>query len=59
MADITSLAAELKETRRLLKNLDEFTLDIHRSLSEDVIANKNNLKALEKKVTDLEKKQKK
>lgn len=59
MADVQTLAAELKETRRLLKILDEFTSDIHKTLSADILSNKNDLKALEKKVLDLEKKQKK
>ena len=59
MADVQTLAAELKETRRLLKILDEFATEIHKTLAADILSNKNDLKALEKKVLDLEKKQKK
>jgi hypothetical protein len=56
MADIQKLEADLKETNRLLKILDEYATSEAKRLSDEIIANKNALKALEKKVTDLEKK---
>lgn len=59
MADIQKLETDLKETNRLQKILDEYTTSEIKRLSEDIIANKNALKNLEKKVLDLEKKQKK
>lgn len=59
MADIASLAADIKETNRLLKILDDYASSEIKRLSGDVIACKNDVKALEKKVADLEKKQKK
>lgn len=58
MADIASLAADIKETNRLLKILDDYASSEIKRLSTDLIAYKNDLKALEKKVADLEKKQK-
>lgn len=57
--DFQTLAADLKETKRLLKILDEFTSDIYKTMSEDIINNKSSLKAFEKRLLDLEKKQKK
>lgn len=59
MADIASLSADIKETNRLLKILDEYTTDEIKRLSTDIINYKNDVKALEKKVLELEKKQKK
>lgn len=59
MADIASLAADIKETNRLLKILDDYASGEIKRLSGDLIACKNDVKALEKKVADLEKKQKK
>ena len=59
MADIASLSADIKETNRLLKILDEYCSSEIKRLSGDIINYKNDMKALEKKVTDLEKKQKK
>ena len=59
MADIASLAADIKETNRLLKILDEYATGEIKRLSGDIITYKNDLKALEKKVSDLEKKVKK
>ena len=63
MADIASLTADIKETNRLLKILDEYATGEIKRLAAEIIANKNNLndnlKALEKKVSDLEKKVKK
>jgi hypothetical protein len=59
MADLQSLAADLKETQRLLKILDEFATEINKNLSADIIKNKNELQALAKRVAELEKKQKK
>jgi polyhydroxyalkanoate synthesis regulator phasin len=56
MADIQKLEADIKETNRLLKILDEYATSEAKRLSEEISANKNALKALEKKVTDLEKK---
>jgi polyhydroxyalkanoate synthesis regulator phasin len=59
MADIASLAADIKETNRLLKILDEYATSEAKRLSTELIAARNDIKALEKKVADLEKKQKK
>ena len=59
MADIASLAADIKETNRLLKILDDYATGEIKRLAGEIIANKNDLKALEKKVSDLEKKVKK
>ncbi len=56
--DVQTLAADLKETKRLLKIVDEFTSDIHRTLAGDILTHKNDLKDLEKRVLELEKKQK-
>lgn len=59
MADIASLAADIKETNRLLKILDAYATEEIKRLSSDIVAARNDVKALEKKVADLEKKQKK
>ena len=57
--DLQSLYDDLKETKRKLKILDEAQNDTTQAIWADVYENRNNLKALEKKVLDLEKKQKK
>jgi hypothetical protein len=56
---ISASQAGLKETNRLLKIQEEFASDAFKGVSEDTIANKNSLKALEKRLGDLEKKVKK
>lgn len=59
MADIASLAADIKETNRLLKILDDYATGEIKRLSTDLITSNNDLKALQKRVAELEKKQKK
>lgn len=58
MADIASLSADIKETNRLLKILDDYATSEAKRLSDEVIAAKNSVKALEKRVVELEKKKK-
>lgn len=57
--DLQSLYEDLKETKRRLKILDEAQTDTTKAIWADVFENRNNLKALEKKVLDMEKRQKK
>jgi hypothetical protein len=57
--DLQSLYDDLKETKRRLKILDEAQTDTAKAIWADVFENRNNLKAVEKKVLELEKKQKK
>ena len=56
---ITALQAAVKETNRLLKIEAEFSSDSIKRLSEDTITNNHSVKALEKRLGDLEKKVKK
>ena len=58
-ARVAALEAAVKETNRLLKIQDEYGTDGFKRVSEDTIAIKNGVKALEKRVGDLEKKVKK
>ena len=66
MADIASLSNDIKELRRQLKNLDQHVMESDKLIWDDVIANKqairpleSSMKAIDKRLTDLEKKQKK
>lgn len=58
-ARVAAVEAAVKETNRLLKIQDEYGTDGFKQVSEDTIAIKNGVKALEKRVGDLEKKVKK
>jgi hypothetical protein len=48
------MAVDIKETNRRLQSLDEYTTGEIKRLSEEITANKNALKGLQKKVGDLE-----
>ena len=54
-----ALEAAVKETNRLLKIQDEFASDGFKLASDERTAIKNSIKALEKRLGDLEKKVKK
>ncbi len=54
-----ALEAAVKETNRLLKIQDEFSSDGFKLASDERTAIKNSIKALEKRLGDLEKKVKK
>jgi hypothetical protein len=56
---LSALEAAVKETNRLLKIQDEFGSDGFKRVSDDTIAIKNSVKALEKRVGEIEKKVKK
>ena len=56
MSDIVKLQADIKETNRLLKILDEYATSEAKRLSGEIGDTRNALKNLEKKVSDLEKK---
>ena len=56
---LSALEAAVKETNRLLKIQDEYSTDGFKLASDDRTAIKNSVKALEKRLGDLEKKVKK
>ncbi|HUR45892.1 MAG TPA: hypothetical protein VMZ27_08480 [Candidatus Saccharimonadales bacterium] len=56
---ISTLQGAVKETNRLLKIQEEYASDAIKGLSDDAITNKNGLKTLDKRLSDLEKKVKK
>ena len=56
---LSALEAAVKETNRLLKIQDDFGSDGFKRVSDDTIAIKNSVKALEKRVGEIEKKVKK
>jgi hypothetical protein len=56
---ISALQAAVKELNRLRKIQEEFASDAFKGVSEDTIANKTSLRALEKRVGEIEKKVKK
>ena len=56
---LSALEAAVKETNRLLKIQDEFGSDGFKRVSDDATAIKNSVKALEKRVGEIEKKVKK
>jgi len=56
---LSALEAAVKETNRLLKIQDEFGSDGFKRVSDDTITIKNSVKALEKRVGEIEKKVKK
>jgi archaellum component FlaC len=56
---LSALEAAVKEANRLLKIQDDFGSDGFKRMSDDTIAIKNSVKALEKRLGDLEKKVKK
>ena len=58
-ARLSALEAAVKETNRLLKIQDDFGSDGFKRVSDDTIAIKNSVKALEKRVGEIEKKVKK
>jgi|tagenome__1003787_1003787.scaffolds.fasta_scaffold12049651_1 hypothetical protein len=58
-ARLSALEAAVKEINRLLKIQDDFGSDGFKRVSDDTIAIKNSLKALDKRVGDIEKKVKK
>jgi hypothetical protein len=53
------IGSRIKEKNHLLKILDEYATSEAKWLSTELIAAKNDIRALEKKVADLEKRQKK
>ena len=56
---LSALEAAVKETNRLLKIQDEYSTDGFKLASDDRTAIKNSVKALDKRLGDLEKKVKK
>jgi len=59
LEDLQKVNAAIKETNRLLKILDQYATDGFKMAAEDTTAVKNSIKALEKRIGDLEKKVKK
>jgi hypothetical protein len=57
--DLSTLSNDVRQLRKDLKSHEEWAEGFFKMNADDIVVNKNALKALEKRLIDLEKKQKK